>query len=126
MTTERRMAATANRPSTKVLPTSQKREDCSRALAHLVLMKTQARLSKQQSKCWVSLLIELYPVEVINRACLMLGLSEDPFPDLSKLVAKCEAIEREQNAQPMRGDPKAGPSKHLIDRAGKAFGLDVG
>jgi hypothetical protein len=68
----------------------------------------------------------MFPTETVNRAMLQLGLSTDPFPDLGKLVAACQAIEAERNPQVVRGETSAGrPNKGLISAAAKALGLEV-
>lgn len=42
---------------------------------------------------WVAVL-SCYEVEILNRAVLEIGLSDDPFPDVGKLALKCEALRR--------------------------------
>jgi hypothetical protein len=57
---------------------------------------------------------------------LQLGLSVDPFPDLGKLVAACQAIETERNPQVVRGETSAGrPINGLVNAAAQALGLKV-
>lgn len=56
-------------------------------------MKTQMELTPHQLETWVAVL-SCYPVTIVNRACLEIGLSEDPFPDLGKLTMKCETLRR--------------------------------
>jgi len=56
---------------------------------------------------------------------LIIGLSEDPFPDLAKIVARCEQIEAEKNPRVIRGEVSKKPSKQLIATAAKALGMEV-
>ena len=118
-------SVTIGQQPTRALPTSPQRQECARALAHLCLMKRQATFSKEEADCWVTILA-MFPTETVNRAMLQLGLSTDPFPDLGKLVAACQAIEAERNPQVVRGETSAGrPNKGLISAAAKALGLEV-
>ncbi len=88
-------------------------------------MKKQATFSPEQSDCWVKVLSELYTTEIVNQACLYLAFDTDPFPDLAKIVARCEHIEAEQNPQIVRGDILKAPSKQLIAKAAKALGMKI-
>lgn len=115
----------ADRQRTRALQTSPEREGCALALMHLCLMKKQATFSPEQSDCWVRVLSELYPTEIINQACLYLAFDTDPFPDLAKIVARCEYIETEKNPQVMRGEASKKPSKQLIAKAAKALGMKI-
>ena len=91
----------------------------------MCLMKRQATFSREEADCWVTILA-IFPTETVNRAMLQLGLSTDPFPDLGKLVAACQAIEAEKNPQVVRGASSAGrPSKGLVNAAAEALGLEV-
>ena len=63
--------------------------------------------------------------KIVNEAVLHLGLSPDPFPDLSKLVAACERIRAELNPQVVRGEPSGKPSASLIRNAADALGLSI-
>ena len=68
----------------------------------------------------------MFPTETVNRAMLQLGLSTDPFPDLGKLVAACQAIEAERNPQVVRGETSTGrASNSLVKAAAQALGLKV-
>ena len=73
---------------------------------------------------WAAVLGQ-YPTGTINRAVLMLGLSTDPFPDLSKVVRQCEQIESERNPQVVRGNVSEKPSRQLIQNTAAALGFDI-
>lgn len=88
-------------------------------------MKKQATFSPEQSDCWVKVLSELYATETVNQACLYLAFDTDPFPDLAKIVARCEHIETEKNPQVVRGEASKKPSKQLIAKAAKALGMKI-
>jgi hypothetical protein len=92
---------------------------------HLCLMKKQATFSPERSDCWVKVLSEMYPTEIINQACLYLAFDTDPSPDLAKIVARCEQIEAEQNPQVVRGEVSKMPSKQLIAKTAKALGMKI-
>ena len=67
----------------------------------------------------------MYAPQTVNRACVQLGLSVDPFPDLSKVVALCQHLEAEKDPQVVRGEQTGKPSKTLIENAARALGLEV-
>ena len=125
MTTGQERNLTAGQQQTRALQTSQQRQDCAKALAHLCLMKRQATFSKEEADCWVTILA-MFPTESVNRAMLQLGLSTDPFPDLGKIIAACQHIEAEKTPQVVHGESSPGrPSKGLVLAAAKALGLKV-
>ena len=115
----------AGQQQTKALQISHEREGCALALMHLCLIKERATFSPEQSDCWVTILSSMYTTETVNQACLYLAFDTDPFPDLSKIVARCEHIEAEKNPQPVRGEVSTKPSKRLIANAAKALGLKI-
>lgn len=63
-----------------------------------------------------------YDIKHINRAVIEFGMSEDPFPDLGKIVAKAEAY-RKQQAQYQDGGPVEAPRQ--VKRIAEALGLSV-
>jgi len=64
-------------------------------LTRLVSSKRTLELTPHQLDTWVSAL-SIYNdrPKIVNRAILELSVSDDPFPDLSKLLAKCEYLRR--------------------------------
>ena len=115
LSTGNRQTLTHSKPSSEV----------GRALQTLCSMKSQAQFTPHQLATWAAVLGQ-YPIETVNQAVLYLGLSTDPFPDLSKVLARCEYIEQEKNPQPRRGEQTDGPSRKLIHNSAKALGLKIG
>lgn len=56
-------------------------------------MKNQVKLTAHQLETWVAVLA-CYEPTIVTRACLEIGLSDDPFPDLGKLTLRCETLRR--------------------------------
>ena len=96
MATDIRIADTSsNSPACEPL---HRRQELAKALSSLCLMKRQATFTTEEAGCWISVL-QMYPPATVNRACVSLGLSVDPFPDLSKVVQMCEHIEAEKHPE---------------------------
>ena len=65
------------------------------ALERLCSSKNTVQLTPHASETWVSALsIYADKPKVVHRAIIALATSEDPFPDLGKLLAACEKIRR--------------------------------
>jgi hypothetical protein len=77
------------------------------ALRRLCSMKRTVDLTPHQSETWLAAL-SIFETSVVNEAVVRIGLSEDPFPDLGKLVSRCDAIRRERS-----GTVSMSESKHL-------------
>ena len=56
-------------------------------------MKRVVSLTDHQCETWLAVL-SVFSESVVNAAILEIGLSEDPFPDLGKLVINCERRRR--------------------------------
>jgi hypothetical protein len=90
-------------------------------LARLTAMKKQANLTTFELETWVAGL-SIFETSVVNEAVVRIGLSEDPFPDLGKLVMRCDAIRRART-----GTQRADDSKQLgtktVEQLAEAMGL---
>jgi hypothetical protein len=62
-------------------------------IQRLCSMKNQVKFTAHQLETWVAVLCS-YEQAVVTRACLEIGLSDDPFPDLGKLTLRCETLRR--------------------------------
>ena len=72
---------------------------------------------------WAAVL-SCFDSSVVNEAIVRIGLSDDPFPDLGKLVAKCTAIARERNPQVSMGEaPKV--SRSVVAKVAAALQLRI-
>lgn len=66
------------------------------ALERLCSSKNTVQLTPHASETWVSALsIYADKPQVVHRAIIAIATSEDPFPDLGKLLAACEKIRRQ-------------------------------
>ena len=113
-----------NEESNQTLTLSQRSLATAPAIKTLCSMKSQAQFTPHQLATWAAVLSQ-YEAAIVNEAVLHLGLSPDPFPDLSKLVAACERIRAEINPQVVRGEPSGKPSASLIRNAADALGLAI-
>lgn len=86
-------------------------------------MKNQAQFTPHQSETWAAALA-VYDVPVSNRAILEQALSEDPFPDLAKIIIRCERIRRERDGTTPQGGVSA-VSKQVLGKIADAFGLEI-
>lgn len=65
------------------------------ALERLCSAKNTVQLTPHAAETWVSALsIYLSKPEIVHRAIIEMAVADDPFPDLGKLLAKCELIRR--------------------------------
>ena len=53
---------------------------------------------------WCAVL-SVYPAAIANLSILEIALNADPFPDLGKVVARCQAKLHEQSKTPTQADP---------------------
>lgn len=61
--------------------------------------------------------------KIVNRAIIQLAVDDDPFPDLAKLLAKCERIRRESENTLPQDSTKI--KFQDIKTLAKAWGLEV-
>ena len=75
------------------------------ALARLCAAKNQAALTLFALETWCAVL-SVYPVDVVNTAVLQMALGQDPFPDLGKVVARCQRVMASRSNQVTQADPE--------------------
>jgi len=93
-------------------------------LARLVSAKRTLELTRHQTETWVSALsIYKETPEIVHRAILKLATSDDPFPDLSKLLTLCERIRRETNNVHTQDPEKT--KFNRIEALAKVWGIEV-
>lgn len=94
------------------------------ALERLCSSKNTLQLTDHQAETWAAAL-SLYADKphIVNRAIVELAVSADPFPDLGKLLVKCEVIRRTiENKLPQDASQVTFKATGLL---AKAWGLDV-
>jgi hypothetical protein len=84
-------------------------------------MKKQVQLTTFELETWVAGL-SVFDTSIVNEAVVRIGLSEDPFPDLGKLVMRCDAIRRDKLGTTRSGDSKQLGTATIAKLAG-AMGL---
>ena len=65
---------------------------------------------------WCAVL-SVYPAAVANLSILEIALNSDPFPDLGKVVARCQVKMAERSTQPSQADPAKLSRGRLLDIA---------
>ena len=65
---------------------------------------------------WCAVL-SVYPANIANLSILEIALNADPFPDLGKVVARCQAKMHEQSKTPTQADPSKLSKRRLIEIA---------
>ena len=95
------------------------------ALERLCSAKNNVQLTPHKAETWVAALGEFYGdrPEIANLAIVQLAVSDDPFPELGKLLLACELLRRQKDNQ-MPQDPstlKFTSTKQLA----KAWGIKV-
>lgn len=61
--------------------------------------------------------------QIVNRAVIQMATSEDPFPDLGKLLSACERIRRETDGTMPQDATKVKFTN--VAQLAEAWGLDV-
>ena len=93
-------------------------------LERLVSSKRTLELTDHQTETWLAAL-SMYAEnpKIVNRAIIQLAVDDDPFPDLAKLLAKCERIRREMENTLPQDSPKI--KFQDVKTLAKAWGLEV-
>lgn len=94
------------------------------ALQRLSAMKNHVNLTPYAIETWAAVLGQFAP-GIVNEAVLRIGLSDDPFPDLGKLVMRCDAIRRDRQGIVSTHD-RPQLSSSTLAKAAAALGLDIG
>lgn len=92
------------------------------ALARLCSMKRTVELTPHQLETWLAVL-SIYEPAIVNESVLRIGLSEDPFPDLGKLVMLCDSIRREKAGTTASGSKTLGTAS--VRKIASAIGLKL-
>ena len=112
------------KPQQKPLPAAVKGAGFLTALERLCSSKNTVQLTPHASETWVSALsIYADRPQIVNRAVIQMATSEDPFPDLGKLLALCERIRREADGTMPQDSTKVRFTN--VAQLAAAWGLDV-
>lgn len=66
------------------------------ALERLCSAKRTTEFTPHQTETWLASL-SIFDSSIVHEAVIRMAHSEDPFPDLGKLVMRCEKIRRERS-----------------------------
>lgn len=94
------------------------------ALKRLCSAKNTVQLTPHAAETWTAALsIYQNQPQIVNRAIVMLAVSEDPFPDLGKLLSACEKLRRQAAGTMPQAD---GPiAFRNVAGLARAWGLEV-
>ncbi len=93
-------------------------------LERLVSSKRTLELTDHQTETWLAALsIYRSRPSIVNRAVIELAIDDDPFPDLAKLLLKCEKIRREADGTMPQDSAKLKFSRTI--ELAKAWGLQL-
>ena len=87
-------------------------------------MKNEAQLTPHILETWIAALSIFDPRDV-RKSCIELGLSTDPFPDVGKLVMRCDHLRRERLGTQLRTDSNGRPSASVVADVAQAMGLEI-
>ena len=87
-------------------------------------MKKTLELTPHQLDTWNRTLSCYFPEDIVTRAIVEFGLTDDPFPDIGKLVQRCQRIQAERSTDYAPGRDFNKPPARLVDSVLKAFGLN--
>lgn len=86
-------------------------------------MKNTMDLTPFALETWAAVLGTFDPT-IVNEAVIRIGLSDDPFPDLGKLVCKCTEIQRQRNPVVTQAEqPKV--SRSVVAKVAEALSLKI-
>jgi len=86
-------------------------------------MKNQAQFTPHKAETWAAALSIFDPRDA-NRAILEQGLTEDPFPDLAKIIIRCERIRRERDGTVPQGGVTQ-VSSSVVSKIASVFSLEI-
>jgi hypothetical protein len=98
--------------------------DISQGIMRLCSAKNRAQMTRYDVETWCAVL-SVYPADVVNLSVLEIALNSDPFPDLGKVVARCQAKMAERSQVPTQASPEKLSRRRLVEIA-RALEIDVG
>ena len=93
------------------------------SLKRLCALKNQAQFTAFAIETWAAAL-SVFPPEVVNMAIIEMALSQDPFPDCGKVIAKCQIEMAKRATTPSQADP-AKPTIGTVRAVAKALGIKI-
>lgn len=93
-------------------------------LARLCASKNQVALTPFAIETWCAAL-SVFDTRIVNRAVLEIALGADPFPDLGKLVMRCQQLVWQQSEDVAPGRDTSMLPKSAIAKIASAMELDI-
>jgi hypothetical protein len=93
------------------------------ALERMCSAKMAAEFTRHQSETWCAAL-GVFPVGVANRALLEIAMSDDPFPNLGKVIMRCQAEMAKRSTVVSQVDTSK-PMRSTINAVAKAFEIKL-
>lgn len=119
-----RQLSTESKPTPTLLPSSKDSlPKIAPILKRLCSMKNQTQFTAHALETWTAVL-SVFPVKIVNRAVLRIGLSVDPFPDLGKVVIACQQESRD-SAQYAPGLDAARLSQKTLTSVAAALQVEI-
>jgi len=91
-------------------------------LQRLCSSKNTVQLTSHQVETWLAAL-SVFDQKIVNAAIINIAFSDDPFPDLGKIVLRCEALRRGQSGSVSQGEVKLGTA--TTKALAKAWGVEI-
>jgi hypothetical protein len=80
-------------------------------------------MTRYDVETWAAVL-SVYPADVANLSLLEIALNADPFPDLGKVVVRCQIKMAERSTRVTQADPSK-LSKRVLMEIAKALQVDI-
>lgn len=106
-----------------MLPAAIKGEALLSVLERLCSAKRALELTPHQAETWAASL-SIFDPKIVNEAIIRIAHSDDPFPDLGKIVMRCEAMRREREGTVAQGELKLGTRS--VKALASAWGVEIG
>jgi len=88
-------------------------------------LKVRTELTPHQLETWTKTL-SVFPIQIVNRSILEIGLSEDPFPDLGKIVMRCQRMTEAHKYSPHGAtNESTTPNMTTIQAVAESLALDI-
>ena len=82
-----------------------------------------AEFTRHQSETWCAAL-SVFPFGVVNRALIEISLSDDPFPNLGKVVMRCQQEMQKRSDVVSQADASK-PMRSTINKVAAAFEISL-
>lgn len=105
-----------------LLPASLTASGLLPTLERLCSAKRTVELTPHQTETWLASL-SIFDEAVVNEAIIRIAHSDDAFPDLGKLVMRCEQLRREKAGTVPAGEMKLGTA--TLKKLADAWGVTI-